>query len=114
VSHENKPIPVRAASEAKEDAADEAEIARSLRKWNRATVCLSLACVATFISTVPFSHGHSLHRYSDVIGKKILFLSGALWLAVVYAAAMAFNMWKYLRGVRKINKEFANADNADK
>jgi hypothetical protein len=114
VSHENKPIRTQAAREAKGDAADEAEVARSLRKWNRATVCLALACVVAFISTVPFSYGHSLHRYSDAIGKKILFLSGALCLAVVYAAAMTFNMWKYLRGVKKINKEFANADNADK
>jgi len=113
VSHENKPIRTQAAKEAKEDAADEAEIAASLKKWKRATLCLSLALFVSVAATVPFSFGHSLHRYTDTVGKYLLLLSGLLWAAVIYTAANTFNMWRYLRGAKKINKEFAKTDNAD-
>ena len=114
MSHKKAHIRTHPATEAQEDADDEAEIARSLRKWKRATVYLGLALVVTLGATVPFSYGHSLHRYSDVIGEKILFLSGGLWLAVVYSAINALIMWNYLRGVKKVNKEYTSGDETDK
>jgi hypothetical protein len=113
VSQKKAPIREPAAKGAQDDAADEAEIARSLHKWKRATLCLGLALAVTIVTAVPFSYGHSLHRYWEAIGKKVLFLSGALWLAVAYSAMMTFIMWKYLRGVKRINKEYAKGGDSD-
>ncbi len=114
MSHKNKPIRAQAAREAQEDAEDEAEIAQSLHKWKRAAIWLGLTLLASSASGISFSHDHSLHRYSDTFGKYLLLLSGLLWAAVIYTAANAFIMWRYLRSVRKINKEFANANDTHK
>jgi alkylation response protein AidB-like acyl-CoA dehydrogenase len=83
----------------------EARISRRLRKWTYATIFLGIALSAAIASSVPFSHGHSLHKL-DSVGKKLVDLSMGLFLAFMWTGTMAVAMLQYLKDTKQTNKKY--------
>jgi transcription initiation factor TFIIIB Brf1 subunit/transcription initiation factor TFIIB len=85
---------------------DEARITRRLRKWTYATIYLGIALSAAIVSTIPFSHEHSLHKQWDSVGKKLVDLSMGLFLAFMWTGTMAVAMLQYLKDTKQTNKRY--------
>lgn len=96
-----------AINEAKLDNEQEAKIERTLRKWKRATAIAGGALLASVVAVIPFLAGQPLYRLWDAVGKKILLLAMALFLAFVYTSGHTFAFWYYLRGLKRIHKKYA-------
>ena len=96
-----------AGEEARQDKEMEARLERRLRNWTRASVLLGVALAASIAAVIPYFHGHPLHYRWEAVGKRIMEVSGALFLAFTWVAETAFTFWYYLRGVRKTHRRFA-------
>jgi len=80
---------------------------QQLRKWKCGAVWLGLALVVSVGLVVPFSAGHSLHRYAGGVGKFLVYLSMCLLSVFIYAAATTYNLWSYRRAMKKIHNRTA-------
>lgn len=98
---------VRAEEEARRDAEQQARIAQRLRRWKRWTIWLGVALGVSIAAIVPFLYGFPLHRRWDFVGKKILLLSMGLLPVFMYVAATTYNLWCYLRTMKRDHQTFA-------
>lgn len=98
---------VRAEEERRQDAEQEARIAQRLRRWKRWTTWLGGAFGVSIVAIVPFLYGFPLHRRWDSVGKKFLLLSMGLLPVFMYVAATTYNLWSYLRTMKRDHQAFA-------
>ena len=104
----NKDDP-RAQSDREEDDSDhtQIEIAKSMRKWGRATCYLGLALTISAGSWFLFFPGHSLHRPWQTWGRVLAVTSFCIFLPWLYAVGTTLNLWLYTANLRKIDRDFA-------
>ena len=95
---------IRAEMEASQDAEQETRIAQRLRRWKRWATWLGGALGVSIVAIIPFLYGFPLHRRWDFVGKKILLLSMGLLPVFMYVAATAYNLWSYLRTMKRDHK----------
>jgi len=99
-----------AAEEVKQDAFTE----QQLRKWKRATVWSGAALLVSIGLVVPFSAGHPLHQYAVVAGKFLVYLSMCLLSVFMWFAATTYNLWSYLKAMKKIHTKVAPTRRKDR
>ena len=98
---------VQLAREEEESDETQVEIAKSVRKWGRATCYLGLALALSAGFWVSFFPGHSLHPLWNTWGRVLAVVSLCIFLPWLYAAATTFNLWLYGANLRKIDRDFA-------
>jgi hypothetical protein len=81
----------------------------TLRRWKRWTVRLSIAFAINAIVVIPFFKGNFLHEYWQTLGNPLLFLCLCFFIGSVFMAAMTFNLWSYLREMRRIEDNYPKA-----
>jgi len=74
-------------------------------------VVLGSAFAVGVASVVPFLAGFPLHDRWDVVGKNILALTMALFLAFIWTAGTCSTFWYYLRLIKKNHRKFAPGSN---
>ncbi len=95
-----------AEEEDREAAEYEGTLERQLKKWKRATLILGVALAVSIVAVIPFLKGHMLHAYWNSFGKPILVTGMGLLIPVFYVGMTTYNLWWYLRAVRKTNRKY--------
>jgi hypothetical protein len=105
-----------AQTEAEDDGSAEtqAEIARSVRKWGRATSYLGLALIISAGSWFLFFPGHPLHRLWQAWGRMFAVTTICILLPFLFAAGTTFSFWFYGANLRKIDRDYAPGGKYDR
>jgi len=84
-----------------------------LRKWQRRTVVLGIALIASVSFVVPFLAGHSLHKYWDH-GKYLIWVAWVVLSLFAMSAGTAYSFWQSCRSVRsEVASYYTSADKAE-
>jgi hypothetical protein len=99
-------VRAEAIEEARQHAEQEIEAQQYVRKWKRRTMWLGVAFALCIGVIAPFTEGLPLHQYAGRSTTVLVYLAMCLFSAFMFASAMTYVFWKYLRDIRKIHKEF--------
>jgi membrane protease YdiL (CAAX protease family) len=77
------------------------------RKWQRRTVVLGIALIASVAVVVPFLAGHSLHEYWDQ-GKYLIWVAWVVLSLFAISAGTAYSFWQGWRSIRSEVADYYN------
>ena len=99
-------VRAEAIEEARQHAEQEIEAQQYVRKWKRRTMWLGVAFALCVGGIAPFFDSEPLPQPARSGLDLLVVLAMCFGVAFVWAAAMTYVFWKYLRDIRKIHKEF--------